>query len=89
MYKRTTTIKNELGLHARTASSVVKIATQFNSLISINMGEKRGLAKSIFSIMALGAKKGAELEIEAEGIDEEEAVKALVDFIDGGCGENV
>jgi phosphocarrier protein HPr len=38
-------------------------------------------AKSSMKLMTLGAKKGDEIVIRAEGDDAEEAVEALVEFI--------
>lgn len=44
-------------------------------------------AKSILAVMGIGIKKGHEIEIAAEGNDEQRAVEALVELIESGCGE--
>lgn len=87
MYKDKVTVINESGLHARPASMLVKLAKEFSSDIKLISQDKNGVAKSILSVMSLNLAKGDEVEIEAVGQDEKEAVKALVTFIKEGCGE--
>lgn len=91
MYSRKTSIINETGLHARPASVFVKEAKTYVSKISIanltENSEKFVNAKSVVSLLSLGAGKGTEVEIRAEGEDEENAVNALVLLIESGAGE--
>lgn len=70
-----------LGFHARPASKVAKICTEFKSEIKIFNGEKSGNAKSIMNIMALGIKEGVIFRVEANGEDEEQALKAIKDLM--------
>ncbi len=80
-------IPNSLGLHARPASLFAKTAEKFESDITV---EKNGMevdGKSILGLMMLVAEKGSELRIRVEGPDEEEALKALVDLVENGFGE--
>lgn len=44
-------------------------------------------AKSILSLMGLGLKQGNEIEVIASGQDERDAVEALIELVDSGCGE--
>jgi len=79
---------NPSGLHARPAAQFVKAASQFkDTSIKIIKAEREIDAKSIISIMSLGAIKGAVLTICAEGADESEALNTLVDLIATGFGE--
>lgn len=89
MYKRTTTIVNPTGLHARPASDFVKTATQFQSHIEIKKvdDDDEVNAKSIVFLLSLGLGKGTEVEISAEGEDEQTAVDTLVELIESGFGE--
>ena len=80
-------ILNEQGLHARPASIFVKTAGKFKSNVSIIHGNEVANAKSIINIMSLGLKKGEEIKITAEGIDEKEAIEALVTLIENKFGE--
>ena len=81
MVEKETTIGPQEGLHARPAAQFVKTAKGFSSEIMIVKGDKEANAKSSMKIMTLGAKKGEEIVIRAEGNDAEEAVKALVELI--------
>ena len=75
-------IKNTIGLHARPAALFVKKAAEFESKIKVVKDDKEADAKSIISIMALGAVKGAEIVINANGEDSDSAVEALVELLD-------
>ena len=81
MVEKETTIGTQDGLHARPAAQFVKTAKGFSSEIMIVKGDKEANAKSSMKIMTLGAKKGDEVVIRAEGNDAEEAVEALVELI--------
>ena len=70
-------ISNKLGLHVRAAAKLVQIATGFVSTISIRYDGKEADAKSIMSIMMLAATCGVEVELEANGADAREAIKAI------------
>ncbi|MDD5987444.1 MAG: HPr family phosphocarrier protein [Eubacteriales bacterium] len=76
------TIHNKVGLHARPASLFIKKANEFDSDISIELGEKKIDGKSILSIMTLGAGQGAVIEITADGKDEDDALRELVTTLD-------
>jgi phosphocarrier protein len=82
MKSRTYTIQNSIGLHARPAALFVKQATEFDAKIKVLKDNKEADAKSIISIMALGAKKGTDIMITAEGPDAEKAIEALVKLLD-------
>jgi len=79
--ERETTVGPEAGLHARPAAQFVKTAKQFSSDILVVKGDREANAKSSLKLMTLGAKKGDNITIRAEGEDAEEAVVALTDLI--------
>ncbi len=64
------TIKDEIGIHARPAGQLVKMATEFKSDIRLQAGEKSADAKKIFSVMTLGAKQNDEVKVTISGEDE-------------------
>lgn len=68
------------GIHARPAGLLVKKANEFTSTVMIGKGEKSADAKRIFGVMGLGAKKGEEIFMTAEGDDEAAAIAALEAF---------
>lgn len=88
MIKKKVTIVNEAGLHARPAAALVKTASKFQSDFYIHMYGYRVNGKSILGVMTLAAEKGAELELEVEGSDEEKAAQAIVELIENGFDEN-
>ncbi|MGO1544145.1 MAG: HPr family phosphocarrier protein [Gulosibacter sp.] len=81
--RRTVTLVNETGLHARPAAEFVKTASSFDAEIKVNSVD----AKSLLGIMAMGAKKGTELELVASGAQATEAVDALVALVESGFAE--
>ncbi len=76
------TIKDPDGIHARPAGMLVKAAGKFQSKITLKNNEKCGDAKGIFSVMGLNVKCGDEIEIAAEGPDEEEAIDLIGRFLE-------
>lgn len=81
MQQDTVRIQSEVGLHARPAAQFVKLAKQFNSKISVACNGKTADAKSLVRVLSVGAGKDAEIEIIAEGEDEQKAVAALAGLI--------
>ncbi len=80
-------INNKLGLHARASAKLTKLAGGFKSEIHLSRNGRRVNAKSIMGVMMLAAGLGSEVSIEADGIDEQEAMHALRVLIDGKFGE--
>jgi phosphocarrier protein len=83
------TLVNPLGLHARAAAKIVKLAGEFESEITIvrTSRARSADARSILAILELGAKSGSELSIETQGIDEDDALTSLVALIGRGFDE--
>jgi phosphocarrier protein HPr len=69
------------GLHARPASILVHEASKFDSTINIEYKGKAVNLKSIMGVMSLGIGLGAEIQINANGDDENEALHALQDLL--------
>ncbi|MFD2173207.1 phosphoenolpyruvate--protein phosphotransferase [Rhodobacter lacus] len=65
------------GLHARPATALVEIAKGFEAEIRLRHGAKSANAKSLISLLNLGAAQGAALHVSAEGPDAEAALSAL------------
>lgn len=87
MKKDTVVIPNETGLHARPASMLVDLASDYESELKIEYDGQEVNAKSIMGVMSLGISQDAEIVVQAEGEDEEEAVAAIVELVAGGFGE--
>ena len=90
MKNLTITVEASEGLHARPAHLFVSTAGKFEADVQVRSltGESEFVnAKSILSVLTLGASQGHEIEIRAEGEDEERAVEALRSLIEGGFKE--
>ena len=80
-------VQNRLGLHLRAASALAQTAAQFTSKITIGTGKDLVNAKSMTSLMMLGAAQGSKLKVRAEGDDAREALKAVQTLFDDKFGE--
>jgi len=87
MHKRTVTIVNKLGLHARAAAKFVTLASGFESDVQLMRGDREVNGKSIMGVMMLAAGKGTEIELVADGPDETEALQRLVALVEDRFGE--
>jgi phosphocarrier protein HPr len=82
MLKKEAEITNSLGIHARPASMIVKIASAFDSQVELEKDGVKVNAKSIMGVLMLATEQGEKLTIIAEGKDEKEAVEALLELIE-------
>jgi phosphotransferase system HPr (HPr) family protein len=82
-------IINPLGLHARAAAQLVRLASSFKSSIKLfrTNNNVNADAKSILSVLTLAAAKGTELELKVEGGDEQKAFRSICDIFANGFGE--
>ena len=87
MIKTTTTVVNQLGLHARASAKLTKMAGSFPCDVWISRGERRVNAKSIMGVMMLAAGIGTEITLETEGEQEQAAMDGLVALINDKFGE--
>ena len=77
----TVTICNTRGLHARASAKFVKLASSFESEISVIRDGATVDARSIMGLLMLGAGNGSCIDITAEGPDAAEAIEALTDLV--------
>lgn len=79
----TVTIINKRGLHARAAAKFATTAAQFPCKIQARSSHSAAWVdgKSVMSLMLLASAMGSELEIQAEGDSEQEALEALRQLI--------
>ncbi|BEP37736.1 HPr family phosphocarrier protein [Variovorax beijingensis] len=87
MIKKSVTISNKLGLHARASAKLTKIAGSFPCEVWLSRGDRRINAKSIMGVMMLAAGLGSTVELETNGQQEEEAMDALVQLMNDKFGE--
>lgn len=87
MPSKKATIINKLGLHARAAAKFVQLANNFSSEINIKHGNREVSGRSIMGVMMLAAGKGTEIEIIANGTDEDQALDTLENLVLDRFGE--
>lgn len=88
MQTREVEIRNKLGLHARAAAKLTRLAGQFQSEVWLSRNGRKVNAKSIMGVMMLAANKGSTLGVEITGKDENAAMLALVDLVSSYFGES-
>ena len=81
---------NRLGLHARAAAQLVRLASGFQSNVTLSRPDSDTSvnAKSILNVLTLAAVNGTILEVVADGADEAAAVAAIKDLFARGFGED-
>ncbi|MBL1216882.1 MAG: HPr family phosphocarrier protein [Planctomycetes bacterium] len=87
LLKRTVVISNRLGLHARPVMTFVELASTFECRITVRGRNQEVDGKSTLLMMTLGATRGTELEIEADGPDAKQALDSLAELVDRGFDE--
>ncbi len=70
-------VSTTVGLHARPAANLVQTARAFQAEIAVVRGDRRVNAKSLLSVLSLGVKAGERVAVQADGVDEAEALAAI------------
>ena len=81
MIKKPITVNLSTGLEARPVAQLVQVASQFNSEIYVEVGEKKVNAKSIMGMMTLGFDAGEEITLLTNGEDEEAAMNSIERYL--------
>lgn len=85
--RRTLVITNSRGLHARAAAKLVTLAERFSACLTVLRDGQAVSACSIMGLMLLGAGRGSEITIEADGWDAKEALDAVSALVEAGFNE--
>lgn len=80
-------IKNRLGLHLRAASTLFQAVKDFKSSVTISNGEQEANARSVTSLITLGAGQGTKLHVKVVGPDAAAAMAALKALFEARFGE--
>ena len=80
-------IINVLGLHARAAAQMVKVANRYKSDITIEANGQRANAKSIMGVLMLAAAQGTQVKLTCKGDDAEACLADLAKLINDRFGE--
>ncbi len=81
MVRKTMTVQLTAGLEARPIAMLVQVASQYDSKIYVETGNKRVNAKSIMGMMTLGISVGEEVTVSADGADEEKAIAEIESYL--------
>jgi phosphocarrier protein len=87
MIEREIKIRNRAGLHTRPAATLVKTAAKFKAEFTIIKDSFQINGKSIIGVMTLAAEQGSTLLLRVDGVDEEDAMNAIVALFDRAFGE--
>jgi phosphocarrier protein len=85
--RRSITIVNRRGLHARASARFVKCAESFDAEVRVTKDGQTVGGTSIMGLMTLAAAPGCTIDLEAEGPEADQALDALAKLIDEGFGE--
>ena len=85
--RRTLSIANKRGLHARAAAKFVRTAGQFDANVRVSFKGQEVSGLSIMGLMMLAAGIGSEIELSCSGRQAAEAMAALSALIEGKFGE--
>ncbi|MDR0843416.1 MAG: HPr family phosphocarrier protein [Acidobacteriota bacterium] len=82
-------VVNRLGLHARAAAKLVRLASRYSSEVHLSReGHNQHIdAKSILGVLMMAAAKGTRLVVSLDGPDEAEAGDAIRELFESGFGE--
>lgn len=75
------TIVNKLGLHARAATQLAKLANKFDATITLHQEEKEAYANSVLALMMLESSQGKEVIVRCDGEDAENALLEIENLI--------
>ena len=81
-------IVNALGLHARAAAQLVKVANRYKAEVGLECEGQRANAKSIMGVLMLAAAKGMKVKITAQGEDAEACLQEMAALIANKFGES-
>ncbi len=85
---RTTSVKNELGMHARPASRIAQMAESAQFGIWLQANSTRVDATSTLDILTLCAAKGTDIVVEIENQKDMDVLDRVIDFFETGFGES-
>ena len=79
-------IRNQLGLHARACALFVRTAAKFDSNVLVSRDDLEVNGKSIMGVMMLAAEEGSTIKVKTEGPDEQAALAAITELVEGKFG---
>ena len=87
MVSQVVKVTNEQGMHMRPASVFSQAMTPFASDVKVVFNGTAYDAKSVMMLMSACIKCGAEIEIQCDGADEQDALKKAIELVESGLGD--
>lgn len=81
MTVRETVVNNKVGLFARPATFFIQKANEYKCIIWVEKDDRRVNAKSLLGVLSMGITDGSTISLIADGVDEAEALEALVELV--------
>ncbi|MGI6616583.1 MAG: HPr family phosphocarrier protein [Saccharofermentanales bacterium] len=89
MISEKVTVCNKSGLHMRPAAVLSQLCAQLKSDILLLCGDKEVNPKSILKLMGCGIRAGDVVEVRCDGATEKEDLRAVVEAIQSGLGDEI
>lgn len=86
--QKTLTIKNELGMHARSAAMIVRMLESYQSKVFLERDGSQVDARSLLDILTLACPKGSQIVVRADGADAQEVVDGIAKLVNEKFGED-
>ena len=74
-------MNNQVGLHARPATFFIQKTNEYKCIIWVEKDDRRVNAKSLLGVLSMGITDGSTISLIADGVDEAEALEALVELV--------
>jgi phosphotransferase system HPr (HPr) family protein len=85
---RKVTIQNRLGMHARPAAMISKLAQKAEKGVWIGIGNTMAEASSIIDILSIGCRQGTQVMVAVESENDIAILESIKELIEGGFGED-
>lgn len=82
MVSQTVVFQCDEALQMKAVAVLIQKASSFRSSIYLSRSGRRANAKSLLGVMSLGIENSAEIEVTADGEDQQDALKALVSYLE-------
>ena len=82
-------IRNKLGMHARPAMKLFELVQSYDAEVTLrNEAGTEADASSVIALLMLDSAQGGQIEVEATGPQETEALQAVIELFNAGFDED-
>ena len=82
MVSRTVVFSCDEALKMKAVAVLIQKASSFRSSIYLSRSGRRANAKSLLGVMSLGIENMAEIEVSADGEDQQAALDSLIEYLE-------